>query len=343
VEPRTYLRHVIDVFQAHYRDLGYQSQPGIPISSRVDPTVRLIGSHISVLKPFVFNGNIPRPGVCIVQNCIRTHSLRHAFNDGHCPKWGSYFPSLGALLQGQDAASATRDLLGYLKRLGIDTDRVLVRVSSSDMDLLEVCATVLPHDSVEVNTRPPEYYRHSIGEPEVSGRNFNIAVHNAKTNTYEDVGNIIHLTTTTGCSCIETAVGASVLTQHVRGLAHVLDCHPVPGLTHDIPNLTRKLQDSMLVSIALFREGLRPGASSNRARILRSYIRVLVYLAARLNIDPIDLERMMTYLEIEEFRPDAPYATLAVLEYARSYVKILLHATSLTEEDATVKAALVTN
>jgi len=50
----------------------------VKISSGIDHSVRLIGSHISVLKPYFLEGVIPERGLYMIQPCIRTCPKSHA-------------------------------------------------------------------------------------------------------------------------------------------------------------------------------------------------------------------------------------------------------------------------
>ena len=58
-----------DTFREHFSAYGYSEIQAVPVSSRIDPTVRFIGSPISILKPLITAGHIPFPGVFAIQKC----------------------------------------------------------------------------------------------------------------------------------------------------------------------------------------------------------------------------------------------------------------------------------
>ena len=117
--PETAKEHVESLvvdFKNHYSLLGYKEEAPVQISSGVDPTVRFIGSHISVFKPYLGEGNISAPGIFMRQNCLRTRNADKLLDDDYFPNWGSYFPSIGAITPPErldEACDETFDFFYY--------------------------------------------------------------------------------------------------------------------------------------------------------------------------------------------------------------------------------------
>jgi alanyl-tRNA synthetase len=86
-----------DKFKCFFQIRNYNEINEVPITSDIDPTVRFIGSHISVFKPYLTNFCIPNPGIFMKQDCIRTHNSKYLFDTDKPLTWGSYFPSIGVL------------------------------------------------------------------------------------------------------------------------------------------------------------------------------------------------------------------------------------------------------
>src|SRR5260370_5866502 len=82
-----YVESIHRRFSAYYTSLGYAEYTPVPITSKIDPTVRFVGSHVSVLKPHLLQGTVPTPGYFIVQNCLRTQNLRHLWHDAFLLRW----------------------------------------------------------------------------------------------------------------------------------------------------------------------------------------------------------------------------------------------------------------
>jgi hypothetical protein len=269
-------------FNECYSNAGYIEKESVPVSSKVDPTVRFIGSHISVFKPELLDGTIPEQGEFMVQDCLRTKNVQGLFDDEFVPGWGSSFTSLGALVTPDKLNEATeRQLKFFTEKLGISVDDLRMRVSSADKDLLDSCLDYLPEKSLEIDTQAEAYYQHVIGIEGVRGRNYNMALRNPNGEGFSDVGNIILLENDDRVLGVETAIGSSVVLKQLYNLEHVNDCYPLVGFESIDPQFRRKLEDAVIVSTRLLKEGLFPRGSDNRERILRSYLRSILYYSLR--------------------------------------------------------------
>ena len=109
-----YTQKMIQVFLQHFSQKGYTMIPSVAITSGIDPTVRLIGSHVSPMKNYFIENKIPKNGLIMSQPCIRTHNLKKIFDDSSMPAWGSYFISLGALVIPEKISELCKDSLEYL-------------------------------------------------------------------------------------------------------------------------------------------------------------------------------------------------------------------------------------
>ena len=195
--PETAKDHVellVADFKGYYSLLGYKEEPPVQISSGVDPTVRFIGSHVSVFKPYLGENNVPTPGIFMRQNCLRTRNADKLLDDDYFPNWGSYFPSIGAITPPERLDEACDETFNFFdKRLAISPENLLIRISSADTDLIDACKQHYGENNLEIDSRKPEYYRHNIGMEGVRGRNFNIALRNPNAEGFADIGNIILL------------------------------------------------------------------------------------------------------------------------------------------------------
>ncbi len=303
---KEYIERLVLLFKSHFNSLGYTEEPPLLVTSGIDPTVRFIGSHISVLKPYLLEDRIPEEGLYIKQDCLRTRNTNKLFDDEYNPNWGSYFPSIGALNNPDQLEQSCSNAFSFLqKALGVSNKDLLIRIHSSDNDLLDACEKTVATISKEVDTKPLSFYRHKIGVKGVRGRNFNIAIRNAKSGEFADIGNIIMLENDKQGLGVETALGSTMILKQMFGLEHVQDCLPVLGL-EKIENeaIKRKFEDSIITSSLLFGEGLRPFGQHNRNRILKEYVRSLSYFRAKSGINIDDLEQMIT-----SFQERAPFDT----------------------------------
>ena len=242
-----------------------------------------VGAAISALKPYIREERIPEGGVALVQPSIRTHNAGRLLDDDFRFAWGGHFTNMALLAPiGRALEFAQHSMAFFLEALGFPADRVRLRVASADADLLEICSAIAGPVEIEVDTFSPPYYRHRIGMDEVGGRNFNIALEATRGGPHLDVGNfIIFENRTTGYRFVELGYGDSTILKARYGLDHVLDCFPFPAL-HEVDTDRRlAVEDTAIVSIVLWREGLRPSSRDASTKVLGKYIRGLAHACSR--------------------------------------------------------------
>ena len=342
--PETAREHVellIADFKKYYSSLGYKEEPAVLISSGIDPTVRFIGSHISVFKPYLIEKRIPNPGLFIRQECIRTRNKDRLLDDSYFPKWGSYFTSIGAVTPPERLYEACNETFNFFeKRLVISPENILIRINSADLDLIDVCRQHYGEQNLEIDSRKPEYYRHKLGIEGISGRSFNIALRNPNGEEFSDVGNIILFEDTKEQLGVETALGSTTILKQLYGLDHVQDCTPVMGLKLEDEAIRRKFEDSIITSTVLYQEGLRPLGQNTRNRILKQYIKSLSYFRAKSGMNIDDLFQIVSDFEKRQF-PEATAPTSGIIiEYVKAFENELHTKKNLTDNDRKIKEAL---
>jgi len=275
-------------FKEHFIALGCLVENSVNVSSGIDPSVRFIGSHISVLKKYLTEKIIPPRGVIIVQNCVRTRNINYYGDGSFMPKWGSSFVSLGGLFLYVEIEDVGKEVFKFLKKnLMVEERQIYLRVSSQDKDLLQVCVSNPYGFKIEVNGNQENYYRHSIGLNEFVGRNFNFALLNKESGSLEDIGNFIILECKGVYHSIEVALGTSTIIKIRNSLEHILDCYPLLiNTSNDLHslNLKRQLEDCIITASLLLSENLTPSNKDNKTRILKKYISKLKSISVDLNL-----------------------------------------------------------
>lgn len=338
---REHVEGLVASFKDYYSTIGYSEEPPVNICSGIDPTVRFIGSHISVFKPYLVEDRVPDPGIFMRQNCVRTRNANRLLDDSYSPNWGSYFASIGALARPERLNEACQETFDFFEsELEISPENILIRINSSDTDLLAACREHYDDDHLEIDGQKPEYYRHNIGLEGINGRNFNIALRNPDTDGFSDVGNIILLESKQKKLGVEIALGTSTILKQLYGLEHVQDCSPVIGLESLDKSIRRKFEDSIITSTVLYREGLRPIGQNNRNRILKQYVRSLSYFRGKTGMNIETLTGIMSSFERREF-PDSvdPNAAL-IAEFVQVFENELFAKKDLTEDEQKIKSVL---
>lgn len=328
-------------FKDYYSSLGYKEEPSVQISSGVDPTVRFIGSHISVFKPYLSENNVPNPGIFMRQNCVRTRNADKLLDDDYFPNWGSYFPSVGAITPPERLNEACNETFNFFeKRLAISPENLLIRISLVDTDLIDACKNHYRECNLEIDSRKPEYYRHKIGMEGIRGRNFNIALRNPNGEGFADIGNIILLEDIQKQLGVEIAFGSTAILKQLYGLDHVQDCTPVVGLNVENENIRRKFEDAIITSVALYSEGLRPFGQNTRNRILKQYVRSLSYFRVKSRINIEKLFQIISNFEKREFPETTEHIASIVVEFVKAFENELLVKKNLTSDDKKIKEQL---
>lgn len=277
-ESHFHMQNMIDSFLNYFQDRSCVKHEAAKITSEIDPSVRFIGSHISVLKPYFMNDTIPIGGYVMSQPCVRTRNLKNYENDTFYPNWGSYFPSLGILTKPEQLEKIAKQSYEYIQdQWNIDPHDIKVRISALDTDLMDLANDMFKPQMFEVDTMQPKYYRHKLGIDGVWGRNFNLALRDYGKDTFSDIGNVIILENNDKQLGIEIALGSSTVLKQIYGLNHVMDCHPVLGLERYItnPNIRVKMEDTIVTSMALYNDGLEPSNKDNTNRLMKKYLEIM--------------------------------------------------------------------
>ena len=282
----------IKMFEDHYAFNHYCIEPAQAVSSRYDASVFLIGSSISVLKPYLRNNNIPRNGISIVQPAIRTQQLKNLYReDGYFSEWASYFIGLGTLVNYAQLDKMIIDTYHYLIRLGIVENDILIRASTLDEDLVSACNNTIPHIQLETDTRPLNYYKHTYGmdSEQIRGRNLNIAIRDVRRNEFLDMGNIIVIERNGKGFALESALGLSTIIARMYGCTHTTQATPIADYFECTDYRRCKFADCVSVVSQLVVEGVYPNSSRIHGRILKKYIQGIRWLSEKLNISDVDV------------------------------------------------------
>jgi len=334
------LIHLHGGYKSAIEGAGYIPEPEVSLSGGCDPSVRFIGSHISVLKPYLFEGVPADKGIYMVQNCLRTRNASTLFHEQPNPTYGSFFTSLGGLAVPGSVNEVCSDVFDYIEsELGVPRDEIRANIRSEDTDLVEACTESLSDSCLAYDTKSDEYYTHKIGINGVQGRNFNIALPSSADGTYEDVGNIIVINEGDKEVGVEIALGDTTILKQLKGLDHVLDAYDI-NLSDKIPSTMRdKFKDAAMTSTVLFQEGLRPSARDNRSRILRTYTKALTYYKLCYGLELEELDEILCDIAERCFSTEGDVSA-DILGFVTEYEQNLSEDNLISKEDATVLSNL---
>lgn len=247
---------------------------------------------LSIIRLYLQNGFF------LIQRCLRTQNATSFFNDKSFPEWGSYFTEIGLITSPDKLSKITEDSLKYFTSiLGIEPERIILRVSSQDKDLLKCVKNT--NLSVEIDGLPLKYYRHRYGLEMFLGRNFNFGIKNTQTKAIKDIGNIVIAEKENNKIAIEMGFGVSTLLARYYNLTNSIEASTISAIIPFKPGYVSKFSDTLSSVVVMLKENIRP-AGRDKERILRTYLRALNYLSKKtgFSIDNI-LGYATDYEEIE--------------------------------------------
>lgn len=283
-----------NAFLHSFMDSGFQLHNGVLVSSRIDKSVYLVGSTISVLKQYLFNyKDVPK--IVMMQKAIRTQSLKIMENKSESNSiYGSFFLAMGTLAPFSSLMETINIAIYYLASiLSEPKNAIILRVSSKDDDLFSACKNVLGSADnviIETDSKPDKYYQHHYGMDEIgiNGRNFNIAVSNDGS-LWLDVGNIIVIQKNKVPFAVEFAMGMSTLIANLFGMPHTMLGNTVSDILSMKDKYDFWLGDCLSVVNCLKQEGIVPNSSKMQGRILKRYQKVLFELCDERGLDANEL------------------------------------------------------
>ena len=332
-DSHVHMQNMVDGFLNYFQEHSCIKREPVKISSGIDPSVRFIGSHISVLKPYFMNGTIPDGGYVMSQPCVRTRNLKSYANDDFYPNWGAYFPSLGILTKPERLGEIANQTYEFIQdQWNIAPKNIKIRINTQDEDLMSLAHSIFSSDMFETNTMPTKYYRHKLGIDGVWGRNFNIALRDYGRDTFSDIGNVIILENQDKQLGIEIALGSSTVLKQIYGLNHVMDCHPVLGLDKYIqnPNIRVKMEDTIVTSMALYNDGLEPSNKENTNRLMKKYLEVMRDCADKTDLPKEALRKTLHQYELLEYGSNDGIFTQKIINFI--YPQIQTQKTKTIEE-----------
>jgi hypothetical protein len=311
------LAPTVAAFRRHYRRWGYREQPPVPLVSDVDPTVRFVGSTISVLKPYVLQASIPWPGIFLVQPALRTRNLARLLDQQARLSSPSFFLHLGTVSPPDCLELTALHAWTFLRATTVDRrTRAVMRVSSQDRDLLAITRR-LPDPEVEIDGEDPARYRHGFGLEGIVGRNLNWGVRRPD-GAIDDVGNLVVIEDRRGPRAVEVAVGLNHLAARLFELDHPILASPVAAAVPITSDCGVKLADALAASTALVDAGLRP-TGRGRGRVLRGYLHALAALRDACGRSNDDVERAIAYLLTG---PESGAVASAIRRYLEVYERL---------------------
>jgi hypothetical protein len=307
--------NLLMAFREMFRGRGYLEHEPVPVSARIDPSVRFVGSTISVLKPILAAGDIHPRGHFLVQPAVRTHNVTRL--DEPPSGWCSYFRALGTLSPAARLPEVAADCWDMCRRVfGLTDERVVFRASSADEDLLAAVRSIPNGPEIEIDGYEQWRYRHRFGVDGVAGRNVNVAVRSDRWGL-RDIGNIVLIERAGEPIAVELAFGVATVLSRVHDLAYPMLASAAGRAVPMRDEADMALADLLSVGVTLMREGLRPNGG-NRGRILRAHLQALSCFRVRGDRSLAEVQEFGERFHELEFGTASPLPGL-IVDYLRAF------------------------
>lgn len=270
-----------DSFSQFFSHKKYQDFSGLSIISNEDTSVQFIGSTTNVFKKFLIKGD-PELSY-VVQPCFRANNISELLDDTSTFKWGSLFTMFGTIGRPETYSQQCDDIYFFLTSvIGIPPAQLCLQAHSDDEHLLKHW-----HDkselTFEIDKQQESYYRWTYGLEGYAGRGVTLALMSNKDNKPYELGNIIEISQFSSPIAVEMGFGLECLIARINEYDHTLYGHEFAHFFNLSDNNWRKFADAILVALNLVKVGILPGARG-RGRILREYIKGIVYSIMKLNV-----------------------------------------------------------
>ena len=193
------------------------------------------------------------------------------------PKYGSFFRGFCVVSPADHLSDlASHSVSFFTEKLGIEPRKLEFGIHENDADLVRAVSEVNVKTCIDPSSQ--SIYRHSYGEEGIWGRDVKIGMKTTDGEGIRNLGTLVLVYDKSSILGVELALGNNSVIIHSRGLDHFLDCYATETELDGISRSLRiKLKDAVIVSMALFSEGLKPNVSSNQTRLLVSYMKIIAF------------------------------------------------------------------
>lgn len=308
-------RLIKDVFTSSYADLGYELVLPDTLIPQEDDSVIFTGATITPLKRRLLEG-VDSPGYFMLQNCLRTNSLKKLTDLDFIPDWTGYFTMAGVLASPGRMHEVVNEGVSLFNKLGLSGENMQVLASSSDRDLSDPWKDA----GIEVaeDTQGLEYYRWKYGLENIGGRGITFLLRSELGDSFRELGNLISIETDQGeVKGYEFGFGLESLLSKMAGHKKPMTVSTMCSVIPYEEGIKEKLIDALATSTVIFHHGINPGKGKEK-HVLKKLVKGLSYLRRNLQISIDDIKTYSNSFEEVEFSESTDVGerlTQAILEY----------------------------
>lgn len=273
------------IFRDYFVNKGYLEHLPAPLISKDDKTVVFTGSSTNVVKPVIISGNYPNAkGFLVIQECLRNHALKYAFDNNWLPFGQAYFNISSILSKPGRFSEVVLEALDFLTiNLSIDSSKVVIKSTKKLSELKDI--KDYTSFNVEFDTKDDKYYKWVYGIPEIRGEGVTISIKNKLKDFSLDIGNIIRILDKDGNERgTEFGYGHEFLLSTILGIENPLALSQVFEMFPFYPDLTSKYY-GCLEAIARIKNAGVKQRNHGAGSIYRKYLRSFQYIGHTIGKD----------------------------------------------------------
>lgn len=284
-------------FIVYMNSSGYTEVSPLPISSKVDSSVRLIGSAFSRLRSYT---SLDSYSVFTIQRAIRTQILNSYYDECAEQEFCSYHVSFGVIVDSSKIQALVASCFDFIINcLEFPLNKLRIRASSSDTLLVSCLQIPTLQSRLILDSEIESRYSHQYGLG-ICGRGIKIDFQ--QSDHYKNIAHIIALFCENNKNCIGAELSftnASVIMRKYN-LTYAIDVMPIADMVPCNNFAQRRYADSLTVVTHLLFEGVRPNSSKMDGRLLKRYLKALDYYSNILNISQdVTIQHILSYAYME--------------------------------------------
>lgn len=312
--------NIVHNFSKCFEYYGFKRHSAGNLIPEYDKSVLFTGSTISTFKVYL-KSSIPSSGFYMIQSCLRSQNTKIIEDDSINPWGASYFLSMGAITNYNKLELLSEQVwIFFTQYLSLTQDRLRIRASSQDLDLINYWQKVGLEKYLELDANPPSYYKHKFGMEGIIGRNCNLAIVDNNSGLIRDIGNIIVIEEEGKPIGVEIAFGVETVLSRILGFSNPILASLIADIVPMKSNYSIKFGDAISSTIAILKSGVRP-VVTNRGRILRTYLQGISYLRHKVNASVNDIAKYAQQFETKEFGEPST-ASLKISDYINKYEEL---------------------
>lgn len=283
-----------DDFVNFFGNRGYALEPSVPLNSKIDPTVFVIGSCTNVFKQFLLGKPISDAGHMLVQPSVNSKYLPDITDPG-IGRYASSYTNIGLLkdLWGlQDIVKDQYDF--FINIVKFDPDKLSIKVNRNDADFLKVLA---PYKNVQIVDDACRNKFGQCGDFLLTGRNIrfyyannNICVLSIYVNNGTDLA-------------IESSSTLQVLLMEKYALKNTMSVSPLNDFYVANTPIELKYYDCISCVSEMLHSNIMPNSSHMDGRTLKKYIKAVDKIHGEMNAKISDYSALIDFY-IQAMYPD---------------------------------------